>query len=119
MLLIGLWHCFLCLGRLRFLGKVLKVERAAANNDKPSQASNNNSISVNPTSKPSLVHNPTIKIEADKVEVSRSEPIAPRLGVDYPFPPHLEYVIPLHFFKLLKHILLGSSCICEIYLYVC
>ncbi|KAM1040348.1 hypothetical protein FF1_029596 [Malus domestica] len=82
------------LNGLRFLGKVLKVERAATNNDKPSQAANNDCISVNPTSKPSLVHNPTIKIEAEKIEVSRSEPIAPRLGVDYPFPPHLEYAYP-------------------------
>ncbi|PQM37601.1 U11/U12 small nuclear ribonucleoprotein 65 kDa protein isoform X1 [Prunus yedoensis var. nudiflora] len=32
--------------------------------------------------------------DIQETEVSRSEPIAPRLGVDYPFPPHLEYAYP-------------------------
>lgn len=88
---------FSLLGRLRFLGKVLKVERATANNDKPSQAANKDSLSLTATSKSSLVHNPTINRDIQETEVSRSEPIAPRLGVDYPFPPHLEYVIPFQF----------------------
>lgn len=82
------------LNGLRFLGKVLKVERATANNDKPSQAANKDSLSITATSKSSLVHNPTINRDIQETEVSRSEPIAPRLGVDYPFPPHLEYAYP-------------------------
>ncbi|XP_034220578.1 U11/U12 small nuclear ribonucleoprotein 65 kDa protein isoform X3 [Prunus dulcis] len=82
------------LNGLRFLGKVLKVERATANNDKPSQAANKDSLSITATSKSSLVHNPTSNRDIQETEVSRSEPIAPRLGVDYPFPPHLEYAYP-------------------------
>jgi U11/U12 small nuclear ribonucleoprotein SNRNP65 len=44
-----------------------------------------------------LVHGvppaPSISSDNQKNPTSPSEPIAPKLGVDYPFPPHLEYDI--------------------------
>ncbi|XP_024160941.1 U11/U12 small nuclear ribonucleoprotein 65 kDa protein isoform X2 [Rosa chinensis] len=82
------------LNGLRFLGKVLKVERATSNSDKPLQDGNKDSVSLPPTSTSSSGYNPTVKRETRETEVSRSEPIAPRLGVDYCFPPHLEYAYP-------------------------
>lgn len=82
------------LNGLRFLGKVLKVERATTNSDKALQDGKKDSISKPTTSTSSSVYNPTIKRETQEAEVSRSEPIAPRLGVDYCFPPHLEYAYP-------------------------
>ncbi|KAK9156510.1 hypothetical protein Scep_003084 [Stephania cephalantha] len=67
---------------LRFLGKVLSVEIAG----KPSTNSNNSNI-------------PTTLMKDAPLNLSigsgpGAEPIAPRLGVDYPFPPHLEYAYP-------------------------
>uniref|UniRef100_A0A0D9VTK0 RRM domain-containing protein n=1 Tax=Leersia perrieri TaxID=77586 RepID=A0A0D9VTK0_9ORYZ len=73
------------LNRLRFLGKLLIVERANQPNpnvkhqeqlaDGTSQVPSTNSLN-------------------QKNPVSCAEPIAPKLGVDYPFPPHLEYAYP-------------------------
>ncbi|KAK9170635.1 hypothetical protein Syun_002775 [Stephania yunnanensis] len=70
------------LNRLRFLGKVLSVEIAG----KPSTNSNNSNT-------------PTTFMKDAPLNLSGgsgpgAEPIAPRLGVDYPFPPHLEYAYP-------------------------
>lgn len=74
------------------------MERATTNTDKPLQDGKKDSISKPTTNTSSSVYNPTIKRETQEAEVSRSEPIAPRLGVDYCFPPHLEYVLnPFHF----------------------
>ncbi|KAF6147747.1 hypothetical protein GIB67_006720 [Kingdonia uniflora] len=88
------------LNRLRFLGKVLSVERA----NKPISKSKNeqieaqgqkdsNSTAVSGAKDVYLigsltkdVHNPS--------QVPIGEPIASRIGVDYPFPPHLEYAYP-------------------------
>jgi hypothetical protein len=74
--------------RLRFLGKVLSVERAS----KLSEAQQGKE-SVPPTS---LIEDASVTRDVGDGSKFRSfpasEPIAPRLGVDYPFPPHLEYV---------------------------
>ncbi|KAF3441231.1 hypothetical protein FNV43_RR15144 [Rhamnella rubrinervis] len=93
------------LNGLRFLGKVLKVDRASK------LGQDNNKLqhdyheapfgkdSLLPTSTSSLAINATVSKDT-AVQVSKSgslpapEPIAPKLGVDYPFPPHLEYAYP-------------------------
>ncbi|WMV13185.1 hypothetical protein MTR67_006570 [Solanum verrucosum] len=79
------------LNGVRFLGKILAVERATRSTDRQREHRiGDGSVSL-------------IKDAAAAKEfggVSRegpypgSEPIANRLGVDYPFPPHLEYVYP-------------------------
>ncbi|XP_027775390.1 U11/U12 small nuclear ribonucleoprotein 65 kDa protein isoform X4 [Solanum pennellii] len=78
------------LNGVRFLGKTLVVERASRSTDRKSEHRiGDGSVS-------------SIKDAAAKEfgGVSRegpypgSDPIAERLGVDYPFPPHLEYVYP-------------------------
>lgn len=73
------------LNGLRFLGKVLSVERA-----------NNKSSGEK---KPQLIGsvkdaNLSRSTNEDSGSTLASEPIAPRLGVEYPFPPHLEYAYP-------------------------
>ncbi|WOK95903.1 hypothetical protein Cni_G04610 [Canna indica] len=79
------------LNRLRFLGKVLTVERAGKANSKSADQksesqSKKDSTSINPAHlKESFLN---------QKKLSTGEPIAPRLGVDYPFPPHLEYAYP-------------------------
>lgn len=81
--------------RLRFLGKVLSVERTS------------NKPTLDSTHKASQAHSgedaiPPTSLANDATQhfsygsMPASEPIAPRLGVDYPFPPHLEYVFPFH-----------------------
>ncbi|KAJ0080415.1 hypothetical protein Patl1_23000 [Pistacia atlantica] len=76
------------LNGLRFLGKVLTVERASKLNEdkKPKDTE------AKPTSlmKDASDHNDGLKSGG----LPASEPIAPRLGVDYPFPPFLEYAYP-------------------------
>uniref|UniRef100_A0A453N720 Uncharacterized protein n=1 Tax=Aegilops tauschii subsp. strangulata TaxID=200361 RepID=A0A453N720_AEGTS len=37
---------------------------------------------------------PSMNSQNQKSSTSTPEPIASRLGVDYPFPPHLEYAYP-------------------------
>ncbi|KAL5767976.1 hypothetical protein ACOSP7_014558 [Xanthoceras sorbifolium] len=79
------------LNGLRFLGKVLMVERATKLNEytKPKH------IEVQPKS---LIKEATMNRDHSEGLKSGSLPdgeaIAPRLGVDYPFPPHLEYSYP-------------------------
>ncbi|XP_004309873.1 PREDICTED: RNA-binding protein 40-like [Fragaria vesca subsp. vesca] len=77
------------LNGLRFLGKVLKVERATSNSDKTLPDGNKDPLSVPPASTLS-----SLKKESGEADAARAEPIAPRLGVDYCFPPHLEYAYP-------------------------
>lgn len=86
---------FLGFVRLRFLGKVLSVERAGNKPTldsklKASQA-HSGEDAIPPTS---LAKDATQHFSSGSMPAS--EPIAPRLGVDYPFPPHLEYVFPFH-----------------------
>ncbi|OAY44413.1 U11/U12 small nuclear ribonucleoprotein 65 kDa protein isoform X1 [Manihot esculenta] len=84
------------LNGLRFLGKVLAVERANKPNEdnkhKQSEAQLGKDYAA-PTSvekKASIIRD----IGNDSKSIPASEAIAPRLGVDYPFPPHLEYAYP-------------------------
>ncbi|CAA7404883.1 unnamed protein product [Spirodela intermedia] len=83
------------LNRLRFLGKMLSVERAGkvmGDNNKPQQgeAPPLRSSSIQ---KDQPVTGKLTK-DADMSSMPIAEPIAPRLGVDYPFPPYLEYEYP-------------------------
>lgn len=79
--------------RLRFLGKVLSVERAS----KPTEGDKHQQ------SEPQLGKDSSFSMKdvpigkdltpgAKLASLPGTEPIAERLGVDYPFPPHLEYV---------------------------
>ncbi|XP_049931685.1 U11/U12 small nuclear ribonucleoprotein 65 kDa protein isoform X2 [Nymphaea colorata] len=86
------------LNRLRFLGKVLSVERVntLTSNEKEMAEKQHRKDAFSPTSTskeltvPGIVSVPGSTPNAVKI----GEPIAPRLGVDYPFPPHLEYAYP-------------------------
>ncbi|POO00326.1 Splicing factor-like protein [Trema orientale] len=94
------------LNGLRFLGKVLKAEKASKppqDDNKPHLGSHEAQLSkdlVSPAPASSLVRNVSFAKDDAAEQVSKSgslpaaEPIAPRLGVDYPFPPHLEYAYP-------------------------
>lgn len=76
-------------GRFRILGKVLIVERANQPNAK----------NVNEKHQEELAHGmpqvPSTNSQNQENPTSTAEPIASRLGVDYSFPPHLEYVIAI------------------------
>ncbi|XP_044499464.1 U11/U12 small nuclear ribonucleoprotein 65 kDa protein [Mangifera indica] len=76
------------LNGLRFLGKVLTVERAT----KLHEDSKLKDTEAKPRSlmEDSTDHNKGLKSGG----LPASELIAPRLGVDYPFPPFLEYAYP-------------------------
>ncbi|KAL2320444.1 hypothetical protein Fmac_029413 [Flemingia macrophylla] len=83
------------LNGLRFLGKVLSAERASnptENGEKISSAQLVND------SKTSILKNANVAkpIDGDikSAGLPIAEPIADRLGVNYPFPPHLEYAYP-------------------------
>ncbi|KAK3151508.1 hypothetical protein QOZ80_3AG0246770 [Eleusine coracana subsp. coracana] len=78
-------HAHSLLNRLRFLGKVLIVERA-------NQPNANNAQVKHQDQSPSQAPNTSSLNQKDPS--SSAEPIAPKLGVDYPFPPHLEYAYP-------------------------
>ncbi|RDY11553.1 U11/U12 small nuclear ribonucleoprotein 65 kDa protein, partial [Mucuna pruriens] len=80
---------------LRFLGKVLSAQRASnptENGEKSSGAQ------WGKDSKTSMMKNTNVTIPIDGDTKSGGlpipEPIADRLGVNYPFPPHLEYAYP-------------------------
>ncbi|KAJ6799592.1 U11/U12 small nuclear ribonucleoprotein 65 kDa protein [Iris pallida] len=72
--------------RLRFLGKVLVVERAGRVGQKDAGPQGEGQGAKGSGAPPAF--------SAPKGSVSAGEPIAPRLGVDYPFPPNLEYEYP-------------------------
>ncbi|KAM6546963.1 hypothetical protein CsatB_027699 [Cannabis sativa] len=84
------------LNGLRFLGKVLKAEKAS----KQPQNDDDNKAQPGSLEAQSSVLNTCYSKENASEQVSKSgsvaalEPIAPRLGVDYPFPPYLEYAYP-------------------------
>ncbi|KAI3706507.1 hypothetical protein L6452_24301 [Arctium lappa] len=83
------------LNGLRFLGKVLSVERAITPpHDTRSQQ--NKSMSEN-DAKPSI-DDATLAKDSKQESMTKSlpalEPIAEKLGVEYPFPPHLVYAYP-------------------------
>ncbi|KAG8063532.1 hypothetical protein GUJ93_ZPchr0003g17770 [Zizania palustris] len=76
------------LNRLRFLGKVLIVERANQPN------SNNTNENHQEQSAHGTSQVPSTNYLNQKNPISSAEPIAPKLGVDYPFPAHLTYAYP-------------------------
>ncbi|CAM0908852.1 unnamed protein product [Alopecurus aequalis] len=76
------------LNRLRFLGKVLIVERANQPNAKNANEKHQDQLAQG------MPQVPSMNSQNHKNSASTSEPIASRLGVDYPFPPHLEYAYP-------------------------
>ncbi|XP_062215731.1 U11/U12 small nuclear ribonucleoprotein 65 kDa protein-like [Phragmites australis] len=81
-------HAHSLLNRLRFLGKVLMVERANQPNTKNAYVKHQDQ-SVHGASQV-----PSMSSLNQTNPASFAEPIAPKLGVDYPFPPHLEYAYP-------------------------
>lgn len=107
---MGLNFVSIYLVRLHFLGKVLSVERAnkTTENGKHQEAA---ARSVKQSS--SLAKDATVTRDLNAGSklgsFPTSEPIAERLGVDYPFPPHLEYVSHVHllFFNY-------QTCTCKI-----
>ncbi|XP_021764164.1 U11/U12 small nuclear ribonucleoprotein 65 kDa protein-like [Chenopodium quinoa] len=82
------------LNGLRFLGKVLSVEKSSKPSEDNKQVGGE---SDNNTLKPLYQENTQSR---DVQEGSKSasqlvaEPIAEKLGINYPFPPHLEYAYP-------------------------
>lgn len=83
----------LCGVRLRFLGKVLSVERASKVTEGTKQQEGERDSTKDFTS----LNDPSVsKGSNDDYKggyIHSSEPIAEKLGVDYPFPPNLEYVL--------------------------
>lgn len=82
------------LNGLRFLGKVLSVERASrpTENSKNQCEAQAKKESTSSTSDAPIGRGPSSEPKIGSLP--GSEPIAERLGVDYPFPPHLEYAYP-------------------------
>ncbi|KAI3523231.1 hypothetical protein L1887_01290 [Cichorium endivia] len=82
------------LNGLRFLGKVLSVERA---NTPPHDKTQQNKT-ISGTNATSSSDDADVAKDLKRESVSKSmsalEPIAEKLGVEYPFPPHLEYAYP-------------------------
>ncbi|PIA60549.1 hypothetical protein AQUCO_00300203v1 [Aquilegia coerulea] len=83
------------LNRLRFLGKVITVERAnklsPSEKNQQGEAPHGKDSSFFPAS---LNKDASVAANLTKGANPVGEPIAPSLGVDYPFPPHLEYAYP-------------------------
>lgn len=78
--------------RVRFLGKTLAVERANKSIERDKYRQSEPRIVEDSVS---LINDATAKEfggGSRRGPYPGSEPIAERLGVDYPFPPHLEYV---------------------------
>lgn len=82
------------LNGLRFLGKVLSVERAS----KPAEHNAQVGGESEKCTPKSLTKDTTATRDTQEEHTVDSqyaaEPIAEKLGVDYPFPPHLEYAYP-------------------------
>uniref|UniRef100_A0A1J3HYT0 U11/U12 small nuclear ribonucleoprotein 65 kDa protein n=1 Tax=Noccaea caerulescens TaxID=107243 RepID=A0A1J3HYT0_NOCCA len=79
------------LNGLRFLGKVLQVQRA----NKPIE--DKKSRQVEESSKDGHCFFSTASSsnnDSKSGQILSGEPIAPKLGINYPFPPHLQYAYP-------------------------
>lgn len=76
---------------LRFLGKVLSVERASEVTEGTKQQDSERVVRKDATS---MVKDASAPKGSGHNFVDASEPVAEKLGVDYPFPPHLEYAYP-------------------------
>ncbi|KAL9431497.1 hypothetical protein AB3S75_026644 [Citrus x aurantiifolia] len=79
------------LNGLRFLGKVLSVERASKPNEE-NKHKHFEAQSISSMKEAAVTRNQREGLNSGSIPAG--EPIAPRLGVDYPFPPHLEYAYP-------------------------
>lgn len=85
--------------RLKFLGKVLSVERATSASSKDglsedssvTTSADEGTATAPPPPPPPPAPQSSEALQTGR-DASRREPIAPSLGVDYPFPPQLEYV---------------------------
>ncbi|MCL7045449.1 hypothetical protein MKW94_003232 [Papaver nudicaule] len=86
------------LNRLRFLGKVLSVERAnkptLSNKHPQNETQFGKDSNIPPGSLLKDVNLGNVTKGANLGCLPSGEPIAARLGVEYPFPPHLEYAYP-------------------------
>ncbi|XVF06518.1 hypothetical protein REPUB_Repub06bG0055300 [Reevesia pubescens] len=86
------------LNGLRFLGKVLSVERASKPSEENKPQQTGVELGKDFPQSASLVKDAHLTRDPNQGSRSGSipsrDPIAPRLGVDYPFPPHLEYAYP-------------------------
>lgn len=81
------------LNGLRFLGKVLSVRRASKQaGQTEAQGMKDFKQSTSKTKDATLIRD--IGSSSKPGSVFADEPIAARLGVEYPFPPHLEYAYP-------------------------
>ncbi|KAG2320065.1 hypothetical protein Bca52824_013278, partial [Brassica carinata] len=79
------------LNGLRFLGKVLQVQRAnKPNENKKSLQNEESGKDAQPYSNSTFSSNKDSK----SGQVLAGEPIAPKLGINYSFPPHLQYAYP-------------------------
>ncbi|KAG6513281.1 hypothetical protein ZIOFF_023594 [Zingiber officinale] len=94
------------LNRLRFLGKVLKVERAGKPNLKSADQKSDSQSKKDSTANSSHLK----ESFTNQKNLTTGEPIAPRLGVDYPFPPHLEYVVHDNDFSIILLFISRSMC---------
>lgn len=80
---------------LRFLGKVLSVERASNVIEETKHEERETKTRENAPSMMRSASAPKYFSENSKGNSDHAaEPIAEKLGVDYPFPPHLEYAYP-------------------------
>ncbi|RZC83350.1 hypothetical protein C5167_046134 [Papaver somniferum] len=87
------------LNKLRFLGKVLSVERAnkptLGNKNPQNETQFGKDSSISPASLLKDVNlTGNVTKGASLGSLPTGEPIAARFGVEYPFPPHLEYAYP-------------------------
>ncbi|KAJ9179937.1 hypothetical protein P3X46_008247 [Hevea brasiliensis] len=84
------------LNGLRFLGKVLAVERANKPNEDNKHKQSEAQLGKDYTALTSVEKKASMTgdLGNGSKSIPASEPIASRLGVDYPFPPHLEYAYP-------------------------
>jgi U11/U12 small nuclear ribonucleoprotein SNRNP65 len=78
-----------CVCRLRFLGKVLQVQRANKPNDNKKSRQIEESVT-----KGNAFSTVSTNNDSKSGQILSGEPIAPKLGIDYPFPPHLQYAYP-------------------------
>ncbi|KAL8129478.1 hypothetical protein V2J09_018633 [Rumex salicifolius] len=79
---------------LRFLGKVLSVEKAGKHaHDTKHLESEADKHNLPPTVEDNLISSGQHE-RSKSGSLPSAEPIAENLGVDYPFPPHLEYSYP-------------------------
>lgn len=89
-------HAQAQLNRLKFHKKILSVEKASKTsaNSTSQQGERHASSDLPSLPQPQLKDSLGKLQESTTSSASSSEPIASRLGLDYPFPPNLEYLYP-------------------------